>query len=546
MLFDSDGVPSGQIAGEYGDAVHAKVRYDVLAVGNHELYNYTIARNVYEKFVPTQNGRYLASNVNLTIPDAQGNNQSVPLGNRFVKFKSYWGKKVTALGVLYNFAGADKGITVQKVADMVKESWFLDAISEQPDLFILAGHMPVRKDNWPTVIAAIRAKHPDTPILVAGGHTHIRDFVKYDTTAVGIESGRYLETIGWLSANSTGFPFAHVPTSPPKPLPPSGPVGSNFAFSRSYIDANRRNYALHANLAPWRFDTPAGLRISKDLQATADAWDLTKSYGTAPQDYYLNRVSPSDSHALLNLLTNQVLPTVISTSNPDRQGVASIVLANSGSQRADLYAGDFTKNDQYIVSPFLDAFLYIKDVPYQYAQQVVGQLNKAGAYRRSISSGSPLHQTLFSSDEPRTDESYAQGEVEPIYQAWRQSQFRAATEEQRRSLAQLDARADEQATLGYVTSDDAGNDGDDVSLISHHRNTSAERDPLTLFIHRRLFTCLYHTPLSRTTSSRRRRATRLRSPRPRRSTWCLSTLFRAASSASSTTCRRTRPTAHPM
>ena len=76
---------------------------------------------------------------------------------------------------------------------MVKEQWvrrqafflssqhaklglqFADAIKDEPDLFLLAGHMPVQKDNWPLVFNAVRAIHPTTPIIILGGHTHIRD-----------------------------------------------------------------------------------------------------------------------------------------------------------------------------------------------------------------------------------------------------------------------------------------------------------------------------------------------------------------------------------
>lgn len=82
---------------------------------------------------------------------------------------------------------------------MVKEPWFLEAIAEAPDFFLLAGHMPVSKDNWPAVFNTIRAVHPLTPIFIFGGHTHIRDCVQLDNRSMSIESGRYMETVGWMS-----------------------------------------------------------------------------------------------------------------------------------------------------------------------------------------------------------------------------------------------------------------------------------------------------------------------------------------------------------
>ena len=49
------------------------------------------------------------------------------------------GRKVTSLGVLFDFTGNDKNTTVQKVEDMVKEAWFAEAIKEEPAFFLLVG-----------------------------------------------------------------------------------------------------------------------------------------------------------------------------------------------------------------------------------------------------------------------------------------------------------------------------------------------------------------------------------------------------------------------
>lgn len=128
---------------------------------------------------------------------------------RFTKFRTRKGRKVTALGVLFDFTGNDHNTTVQKVEDMVKESWFKEAIKEEPDFFLLVGydrlHLPVKVmlTTWaadtcpfrgttvrrsiagvryitdayigPAVHSAVRAVHPNTPILILGGHSHIRD-----------------------------------------------------------------------------------------------------------------------------------------------------------------------------------------------------------------------------------------------------------------------------------------------------------------------------------------------------------------------------------
>ena len=90
-------------------------------------------------FAPKLKGKYLTSNVNITVAGKHNNTISVPIGSRFRKFQTELGRKVTALGVLFDFSGNSANTTVQKVENMVKEEWFQEAIGEEPDLFLLAG-----------------------------------------------------------------------------------------------------------------------------------------------------------------------------------------------------------------------------------------------------------------------------------------------------------------------------------------------------------------------------------------------------------------------
>lgn len=57
-------------------------------------------------------------------------------------------------------------------------------------------------------------------VISFGGHTHIRDLAVYDSMAVGLEAGRYCETLGWLSLtgiNSPTYFGAAVPSGVPNP-----------------------------------------------------------------------------------------------------------------------------------------------------------------------------------------------------------------------------------------------------------------------------------------------------------------------------------------
>ncbi|KAH9019997.1 hypothetical protein EDB84DRAFT_1441946 [Lactarius hengduanensis] len=85
----------------------SQLPYDVLAIGNHELYIYANALDMHQNFAPKFPGRYLSSNVNITILGPNDSPVSVPVGSCFAKFKTRKGRKVTSLGVLYDFTGND-------------------------------------------------------------------------------------------------------------------------------------------------------------------------------------------------------------------------------------------------------------------------------------------------------------------------------------------------------------------------------------------------------------------------------------------------------
>lgn len=46
----------------------------------------------------------------------------------------------------------------------------------------------------------------------------------------------------------------------------------NLTLSRSYIDANRRNYAFHAGLTEKKLDTRKGVKITAEMAHIADDW----------------------------------------------------------------------------------------------------------------------------------------------------------------------------------------------------------------------------------------------------------------------------------
>ncbi|KAI0685579.1 Metallo-dependent phosphatase-like protein [Cytidiella melzeri] len=421
----TDGFPAGGVDAHDANKFVLDLPYDIMAIGNHELYIFNNTLDMYQNFAPKLNGRYLSSNVNITVPDKHGNLVSVPVGERFRKFTTLKGRKVTSLGVLYDFTGNDFNTTVQKVADMVKEQWFHEAIEEEPDFFLLVGHMPVQRDDWPLVFNAVRAVHPTTPILILGGHSHIRDCVQLDGRSMSLESGRYMETVGWMSVNLDEN---------------SKSSNKNLTFSRRYLDPNRVTYEFHTGQKNQTFDTLAGKLITAGLENLAKQFDLSFQFGTAPQDYFLDRAPYPSNSSLLSLFAAQALPVALKINNT-RASIPAFFVTNSGSQRFDLYSGPFTKNDQLTASPFTDSFLFIPNITSGVAQNVFNALNNAGANERK--------RELI-----EREERYKRGEVDMIYREWLREMDRREGAVERRAAANL--------TLGYVTTDSCPGVGDDT------------------------------------------------------------------------------------
>ncbi|KAH9023270.1 Metallo-dependent phosphatase-like protein [Lactarius hengduanensis] len=425
----SDGFPPGGIDAHDSNQFFSQLPYDVLAIGNHELSIYANVLDMHQNFAPKFPGRYLSSNVNITIPGPNGSPVSVPVGSRFAKFKTRKGRKVTSLGVLFDFTGNDHNTTVQKVEDMVKEAWFADAIKDEPDFFLLVGHMPVARDNWPLVFNAVRAVHPTTPILILGGHTHIRDCLQFDGRSIALESGRYMETLGdelSLLGLFSGVDLDHRDSK------------RNLTVNRRYLDPNRVTYEYHTNSRDSSFDTSMGRKITEGLKALAAQFDLDFKFGTAPQDYTLSRDPFPSNGSLLSLIADQVLPAALTVNNT-RANISNIIITNSGGLRFDIYAGPFTKNDQLTASPFTDAFVFIAGVPLSVASAVLPALNGEGANeRRELAEAA---------------ERYARGDVETRYRFWLEEMYARAGPER---------RAAQNLTLGYVTQDACPGVGDDT------------------------------------------------------------------------------------
>jgi hypothetical protein len=425
--------------GKYALDIVKQQSIDIVTVGNHELYLKNTSIREYESVVPDFRNSYIASNLDIYHPNT---GERVALGQRFRKFTTKnQGIRIVAFGFLFNFKGNANNTVVQPVEDTIKEQWFKDAIKDKEvDLFVVAGHVPVKKTpEFDAVYKAIRSANWDTPIAFFGGHTHIRDYRKFDKKAWGIESGRYMETLGFMSISglSTGKKSEVSVEGTP-------------TYRRMYIDNNL--YSLHAHSGTNRstFDTDLGRNVSKSIAAARKELKLDHAFGCAPRDYWLNRAPYPAEDSLVTLVETEVIPGSFNGSkNP------SIVITNTGALRFDIFKGPFTIDSTFLISPFTSGFRTIKDVPYKAASQVLQYLNHESR--------------ILLSDLPASADNSLEDLIPPFVPASLSS--RAHAEEVR--TKQLSSRngqivlggnddSKNPQVPGYTTSDDAGSDGDDT------------------------------------------------------------------------------------
>lgn len=427
--------------GVYTSSIFRHQHIDVITCGNHELYKANTSDEEYATRVPDFKDSYIASNIDIR----NKNGELVPLAARFRKFTTKnRGVRVLAFGFLYNFQDNANNTHVQKVEDTVQEEWFKDAVKDKEvDLYLVAGHVPVRDTpEFDAVYKAIRDANWDTPIVFFGGHTHIRDYRKWEKKAYGIESGRYMETIGFMSISNLGSDktFGKVEAK------------ASQKYERMYIDNNLFSLHHHSGTNSTTFETELGQNVSKSIHVDRKKLKLDKTFGCAPHDYWLNRAEYPSRTSLLSLLSDKILPDTFTT--PNTSSNPAIVMTNSGAMRFDVFAGPFTTDTTYLICPFTSAFRQIKNVPYEAATQVLPLLNNQGPI--------PLKDLLsFAKGEPGWDEH----RLEDLVPHLPQKQPILPTQHLAGEQAPLNPSKDEEdkpQVPGYTTRDDAGSDGDDT------------------------------------------------------------------------------------
>jgi len=428
--------------GKFTLGILAEQNINVICSGNHELYKTNTSAREYYETVPDFQGNYIASNLDFIDPKT---GEQRPLAPRSKKFTTKnQGIRILAFGFLFDFTGNGNNTVVKKVSDTIKEPWFQDAVHDREvDLFLVAGHIPLRSSEFTLIYRAIRQQQWDVPIQLFGGHTHIRDYVKYDSKAYALESGRYMETIGFqsISGLSTGGKSSFLSSI----LKPRA-LTTSPTFSRRYIDNNLYSLHSHTALNVSTFPTPHGRNVSTMISHARSTLKLDHTYGCAPQTLWTNRAPFPSNTSIFTWLQDEVLPDTIHTLSADDE--PSMVLTNTGALRFDIFEGRFTTDTMYSVSPFTSGFRHIKAVPYAVASRLLMILNQEVPQ-------------LWQGDEPLAYKS--PGRItDNVSPSDAQNEDRAPVSVSRARGQIPLGITNEDLTPGYTTHDDAGNDGDDT------------------------------------------------------------------------------------
>lgn len=346
--------------GQYTYDIFKEQDIDIICTGNHELYQADTADREWSQTVPNFKDKYIASNLDYIDPNT---GEAVPMAQRYRKFQTKNQKlNVVAFGFLFDFTGNANNTRVVPVSQTIKTEWFQNAIREKPDIFVVIGHIGLRMEEIKQIFTEIRKENWFTPIAIFAGHAHVRDATSLDAKAFGMASGRYFETIGWMSVDGIAKKSEDVQTTA-------------VAFHRRYIDNNLLGLYHHSGLNETTFPTEHGQSISKQITEAREQLDLDKRFGCAPQDYWMARTKYPSNDSIFSLLDQQVLPDVI--VNETRKDIPRLAIINTGAIRFDIFKGSFTLDATYIVSPFLSKMVYIPEVPYSVAKKVLALLNSA-------------------------------------------------------------------------------------------------------------------------------------------------------------------------
>jgi 2',3'-cyclic-nucleotide 2'-phosphodiesterase (5'-nucleotidase family) len=376
--------------------IFKQLPYDLLSIGNHELYTTEIANDTYRNFAPNWGGRYVTSNVDIVDRGVRK-----PFSNRYAYWQTKFGVRIMSFSFLFNFTGNSNATVVTPVGTAIQQSWFLEQAKRKDiDMFLITGHITLRDSaEWNLIYRAIRAYHPNTPIQIFGGHRHIRDAVIWDAAAVGTAAGRYCETVGWASIDglSTNVTRARSPMGPGNVKVTSSMftnqtggvvlnvtrrANSNLTYSRQYLDFNRPTFEKHVSSLRQGLNTSYGQGVTAQITKNVSSLpELTRLLGCSPDDFYQSYVPQTAPNNLFRYLTTTIFPGVVYAPGRNTSSYPRIILTNTGGFRYDVLKGPFTIDNAYQTNPYTNLWQYMT-APWGVAKNLLANMQTDARYRK--------------------------------------------------------------------------------------------------------------------------------------------------------------------
>mmetsp|Transcript_37576 Transcript_37576/g.88787 ORF Transcript_37576/g.88787 Transcript_37576/m.88787 type:complete len:549 (+) Transcript_37576:112-1758(+) len=356
FLFNSGDIVDGtglsdatQVRGVLITPIIQQMPFTALTSGNHELYHNSTVNNLAASgFVDFWGGHYLTANIfNATTGERVGSPYTIVTGKM--------GKKLLVMGFLYNMQNSCEAVKVQPVAEALQMPWFGEAMAKaaeiEVDAIVVLVHMDAKDPLVSTIKTQIRAKDPKASIVFLAGHTHIRDFQIMDSRSVSMESGKYLDTVGFVSCS----------------LPATDSAGMD--CENEFVTPHVATFMKLTHTDKTTFETPGSKKMRRDISVLRSKLGLDEVIGCSPATFYpfANFSSP---HSMWALYLRAVLPAVLYPDNP-----VAVFVAGTGALRYKLYKGEVHLDDTYTVSPFKDIY-YVTHVAGQVLAQIIEALLK--------------------------------------------------------------------------------------------------------------------------------------------------------------------------
>jgi len=359
-----------------------QIPFDVLNTGNHDLYSGSVIQETLKQggYLDHWGPRHLSSNVYMA-------DSMEPMSNRYNVLKGTQSTVLT-FGFIYDLKDPADIVQVQKVQEAVEEEWFREVLLDSTigyDAILVMLHAGIDDPSVEIIRQAIRSivVDQDMPVQFIAGHTHMRRHGVTDARSKIVESGRYLDTVGFVTfpnletirthartIQNANFTETNETMHPPKDFNNTNVEidAATDLFKHIFLDANRKTLREALGM-PWTskavydgdddvFQTPKGFQVAQFIQDTRDSLGLTKHVGCAPQDYILN-VTMTHEDSLWKLFRDEVGPHVLSTvhlleeNRKRKTELHRALFLSQDSWRYGLYGGDrLTVDDVIAVSPF--------------------------------------------------------------------------------------------------------------------------------------------------------------------------------------------------